>query len=439
MILIYSEELTPRFEYISKLIFEDILNVSISFTSNSSEFRKSELPKINYSYEKFDDELYLKPHRILFSRALIYPDFGSVPYNGQKYFFETSKDSFLPFDPLAASFFVVTRLEEYLEKHKGKYSRYSSSQSILFKYNLLEKPVVNIWAAILAQKIKERYPAIEFPKRKFQFISTIDIDNAWAYSNKGLIRNTGALIKGLVKNRPGNSERLKVWFKTKKDPYDTYDYMNNVFKGKEKNVIFFFLLGDYSKYDKNISHNNKNLRKLIQSISARYTIGIHPSYSSSRKGKSYKIGKEVNRLRKITGKEITKSRQHYLRLSFPKTYRRLIKQGISEDYTMGYAARVGFRAGICTPFLFYDLKKDRVTNLKAYPFQVMDVTLKNYLSLNPEEAKKTIERLILEVKSVGGTFISIWHNETLNGQGDWAGYKEVFEYMNELGVKLENE
>lgn len=144
-------------------------------------------------------------------------------------------------------------------------------------------------------------------------------------------------------------------------------------------------------------------------------------------------------MKEITGKEITKSRQHYLRLSFPKTYRRLIKQGISEDYTMGYAARVGFRAGICTPFLFYDLKKDRVTNLKAYPFQVMDVTLKNYLSLSTEEAKKTIERLMLEVKNVGGAFISIWHNETLNERDGWAGYKEVFEYMNELGVKLENE
>jgi len=44
-----------------------------------------------------------------------------------------------------------------------------------------------------------------------------------------------------------------------------------------------------------------------------------------------------------------------------------------------------------------------------------------------------------EVKKVGGTFVSIWHNETVNDLGEWKGYRDVFEKMNRLGFKWANE
>ncbi len=439
MILIYSEEISPRLEYISKLIFEDILGVKVSFTSNSAEFLKSSSPKINYSFEKFGDELYLKANKFLFRRALYYPEFNSVWHNGEKYFFETSKDSFLPFDPFAASFFVVTRLEEYLEKRKAKYKRYNSKWSILSKNNLLEKPVVNSWANLIAEKVSKEYPQVEFPAKEFKFYSTIDVDNAWSFKNKGLFRQVGATASHFIRrNHQINKERFGVLFKGEQDPYDTYQYLDEAFKGMEKNVKFFFLLGDFGKYDKNISTKNKNLKALIASISQKYEIGIHPSYASSKKGGSYKIAKEKKRLEEITGKETSMSRQHFLRLRFPKTYNRLIKHRILNDYTMGYPSRVGFRAGICTPFYFYDLKKDKATKLRIHPFQVMDVTLKEYMGLTPAEAKEKIRGLMEEIKKVGGTFIGLWHNETVSDMGRWKGYREVFEYMNQLGMKLEN-
>ena len=137
--------------------------------------------------------------------------------------------------------------------------------------------------------------------------------------------------------------------------------------------------------------------------------------------------------------QITKSRQHFLRLKFPDTYRQLLNAGILEDYTMGYASNPGFRAGICTPYFFYDLKKETTTNLVILPFQIMDVTLKDYMKLSPAEALKEIEMLMMEVKQVNGTFVSIWHNETITNSGVWEGYREVFEKMNQLGFKLANE
>lgn len=440
MILFYTDELNPRIEYIAQLIFSQILKTEILFTTKSSEFSKSHLPKINYSYEKFEDEFYIKPHRFLYCAALIQPNIEPVWYNGEKVFFESSKDSVIPFDPLAASFYLVTRYEEYLEKERDKYNRYPAEKSILTKYNLLKKPVVNIWARLLAEKLKEKFPELEFPKPKFEFLPTIDIDNAWAFSNKGFWRGFGALAKDITKGRFLNAKnRFNVWRGNEKDPYDTYDYLDTIFADHKNKVFFFFLVGDYKRYDKSISSKNKKFKNLIRETARKYETGIHPSYSSSKKKGKNKLVTEIQRMEKITGEKMTKSRQHYLRLKFPRNYRRLLKAGIKEDYTMGYSSHTGFRAGICTPYFFYDLKKETVTSLKINPFQVMDVTLRNYMGLTPEEAFREIENLIHEVKRVGGTFSAVWHNETLNEQNGWEGYREVFEQMIKTGFNQANE
>ena len=434
MILIYTEKLNPRIEYIFRLIFNIILGKQVAFTTKTNKFITTTQPKLNYSYEKFGDEIYIKPHRLLYCKALIQPDIQPVWHEGEKYFFESSSDSVLPFDPFAAAFYLVTRYEEYLNFEKDKYKRYPAKESLLQKHNLLKKPVVNIWARLLATKINERYPEIEFPKPEFKFLPTVDIDNAWAYAHKGFLRTTGAMARSFLKGDFSElRKRLSIWVGKEKDPYDTYEYIDQVFKGHEENVIFFFLLGNYKRYDKNISWENKNYKDLIRSIASRYQVGIHPSYSSSKKKNKLLVATEVRRLQQIVGKEIGKSRQHFLRLRIPRAYRNLIRNGIKEDFSMGYPSHTGFRAGICTPYPFYDLKKESATSLTVVPFQVMDVSLNVYMKLSPEEAIKEIESLMQEVKNVGGTFSYIWHNETLNEQGGWKGYRDVFRIMNEKG------
>ncbi len=436
MILIYAEKTTPRIKYIFKLIFSQILRIEVTFTTNSAEFKKSSLPKINYSHDKFDDEFYIKPHRLIFQKVLIPPVITPVWYEGEKYFCESSKDSVLPFDPFAASFYLVTRYEEYTEEQGDKLGRYQVENSILWKYKLLKKPVVNIWANLIAEKFNEKYTDFIFPERKFNFISTIDIDNAYAYQQKGFLRSTAAQIKSLLQGKFSDfKSRRKTNRGTEKDPYDTYDYLDTVFKGNENNVKFFFLLGDYGRLDKNISHTNKQYRSLVKKISEKYDVGIHPSFASSKKRGKEKVAIEKQRLEEIINRKVNKSRQHFLMLKFPRTYNRLKNAGIEEDYTLGYSAQTGFRAGICTPYYFYDLKKDSTTKLKIIPFQIMDGTLRHYLQLSPEKAFEEIKKIMLEVKKVGGTFVSVLHNETVNNIGHWNGYREVFEKMNKLGFE----
>ena len=374
----------------------------------------------------------------MFSRAMIKPNIEPVWYEGNKYFCESSKDSDLPFDPLAASFYLVSRHEEYTETFRDLLDRFHAKQSILTKYDLLKKPVVNIWAKLLSQKLKERYPVLEFNETPFRFLSTIDIDNAWAYKNKGAIRESLNLLRSFLKNRAEYKERMKVLRGKAKDPYDTYEYLDTVFNGNNDKVLFFFLLGDYARYDKNISHQNTQYKKLIRDISKKYKVGIHPSFASSKKGNRKKTGVERARLESILGEEVHKSRQHFLRLQFPKSYRRLIKSGIQEDYTMGYSCVSGFRAGICTPYYFYDLERETTTNLLITPFQILDGTYTHYLQLSPEQAWEEIKEMMTEVKKVGGTLVSVWHNETVNDKGIWKGFQRVFEAMNKLGFAWAN-
>ena len=163
----------------------------------------------------------------------------------------------------------------------------------------------------------------------------------------------------------------------------------------------------------------------MRSFSKTNEIGIHPSYASY--DDFLQLKKEKENLEDVIGKKINKSRQHYLRLSFPDTYDNLIRIGITEDYSMGYASAVGFRAGTCTPFTFYNVKKEHVTTFKIVPFQVMDRTLKNYIGLNKEESIKEMQELIGRVKKVKGVFVSLWHNNSLSDYREWKGWRTLME------------
>jgi hypothetical protein len=96
---------------------------------------------------------------------------------------------------------------------------------------------------------------------------------------------------------------------------------------------------------------------------------------------------------------------------------------------MGYPDEPGFRAGLARPFRFYDVGEDKVTDLRIYPFQVMDVTLTEYKKMNPYSAKDVISNLIFQTKKVGGFFISIWHNTSLLDTPEYRQWRELFEYI----------
>jgi hypothetical protein len=219
--------------------------------------------------------------------------------------------------------------------------------------------------------------------------------------------------------------RLRISFKkikNEKDPYDTYDQIEAI-KFRPK---VFFLLGDYGKYDRNINWKNKELQALIKHIDSYADVGIHPSFDSFGNAPKVKIEKE--RLETILNREITISRQHYLRLRMPDTYQILESIGIKEDYSMGYAKHFGWRAGTSRSFYFFDLLNNQKSGLKIFPFQYMDGTLNEYLNYDIKKSKEIVQELTNQTKKYGGNFIPLWHNETIGNYGIWKDWNEVLNY-----------
>jgi hypothetical protein len=292
----------------------------------------------------------------------------------------------------------------------------------------LQKPVVDQWAQQLKTVLLERFPKLQFPQQKFRYLNTIDIDNAYAYKEKGMMRTLGAFARSVLRfDFRELAERSMVLMGKAKDPFDCFDYMLDVEKKYKLESIYFFLVGNYGENDKNIPVTSRPFQLLIKHIADYNRVGIHPSYGSNSSESRLKL--ELGRLERILNREVKDSRQHFLKLTMPDTYRNLLDLNIRRDFTMGYAAEPGFRAGTSYPFYFYDLDMEVLTPLKLYPFMVMDGTLNYYQKKSIAEANDIVRQLIDEVKAVNGTFVSLWHNETLNDRGVWKGWREVYENM----------
>jgi len=435
MLIIYSEKITPRFRYISKLLFTNLLGLEIRFTNDKEEYLQTTLPKVNYSKNPLQRGIFIQCTNLLFETDIFEQELQhQETEDGTPLFFLTGKNSQLPFDPLAASFYLLSRYEEYLPFIADEHNRFSARESLLFKTGKLNKPVVNQYAVILEKLLLEFYPALEIKKREYNFINSIDIDNAFAYLGKGLIRTTGGYVKDLISlNFNRLVERSKTLIGTQADPYETFTYQLGLQEKYSYSTIYFALFSQLGQHDRSLSMHSSRLHKYLKGINDFCEVGIHPSYKSNF---SFEVmQEELKELENVLKIDVTKSRQHFLKLAFPETYRNLLDLEITDDYTMGFAAETGFRAGICTPFRFYDLEMEIETPLTVHPFPFMDGTYIYYKKMKPEDAWNDIRGYINTYRKYGGEFIPIWHNRIFSEkEEEWKGWNKVFEEMIKAAV-----
>ena len=439
MLLVYVERLTNRLGYTLKLIFGDILGIDYSITDDAESFVQYSGHKLSYAKSRLSDEIFIYSKEILFETTIEDKDINVFETNGFPAFFRTySQDSCVDFDIFAASFYLASRYEEYLPHIQDIHNRYRAEDSLAYKNGFLEKPIVNIWANHLKGLMLSVYPNIEFPNKKpFRYINTMDVDSAYSVLEKSWIRVSWGMVRDVFR---GNfSEliyKLDVLRKKKPDPYDNFNYLFSLINKYNLKTAFFVLFGKYGRYDKNISPDNKRFQELVKSLCDYAKVGIHPSYSSLEDPDL--VGEQIRKLRNVIHRPVFRNRFHYLRFSLPRSYRILIENKITEEYSMGYSNAIGFRSGLCTDYNFYDLEYDYETKLRIFPFAVMDVALKNGLGLDANASIEKLRRLIDEVVRVEGRFISLWHNESLSDRYEWQGWREVYEFMIEyasLGIK----
>ncbi len=424
--LLYSHTINPRLKYITDFIGTELLNEPFQLTANREFFLKYEGAKINYSKERItNSEFGIQNSELLFENGIRPQSVECFEKNGHKAFYKTDGD--FHFDIFAASFYLLSRYEEYLPHKKDMYGRYAHENSLAFKENFLHLPIINIWLGNFKTALETKYPELQFPHAKFQFIPTYDIDEAYSYKHKQWWRTMGGITKSIAKGQWSKiGERISVLKGKKKDPFDSYQWMNQLHQKYNLKPYYFFLVaGKTGSHDKNILSSKNVMQDLIREHSDRYSIGIHPSWQSGDDPDKLKF--EILKLGHISGKQILFSRQHFIRFTLPYTYRLLIDSGIKSDFSMGYGSINGFRASVASSFYWYDLEKEEQTKLLLYPFCFMEANSFFEQKFSPLQAFDELQHYYNVVKSVEGKLITIWHNTFLGTDKLYNGWREIYQ------------
>ena len=426
MVVLYAENITPRLLYIIDFFSTQLFDHSIQVTSDITQFGESVLPRVNYSStETGDEEFFIRNTALLFETGIKFQEIDCFELNFHKVFFQTSGD--LPYDIFAASFYLLSRYEEYLPFQKDEYGRYAYTNSLAYKENFLHLPLVNIWLEEFKRALKRKFPTISFKRQQFKCIISYDIDIAYSYLHKGLIRNLGGFAKSLVNGYWSSaSDRVNVLRRKKRDPYDCYEWLDALhLYCRLKPYYFFLVAGKTSRYDKNISTNQKPFYDLIEYYAGKYKIGIHPSWQSGDDPSLLK--EELEWLETVAGKKIVHSRQHYIKFTLPETFRNLVNAGIEKDFSMGYGSINGFRASVCSSFRWYDLKNEEKTSLVLVPFCYMDANSFFEQKQTPQQAYTELTDYYERIRKLDGIFVSIWHNNILGSDPTYQGWPQMFE------------
>ena len=424
--ILYTHRSSPRLEYIAAFAGRLITGEPLVLVHDKDAFRNAATPRINYSEEKIsDDELQIIPHSLLFEDTVRVQDTACFPWNGRLAFFRTNGD--IPFDIFAASFYLLSRYEEYLPHSKDMYGRYAHEQSLAFRENFLDIPLVNHWVLDLRTLLQQKFPAFQPCPLHYSFLPTYDIDEAFAYKHKGWIRTNGARLKAWLRgDLRDRLDRSSVLEGKMDDPFDSYAWMDELHSIYDLHPRYFFLLpSKTSKYDRNILPDQPALQEIIRKHAARYETGIHPSWQTGDDPSLFAA--EMQTLEKITGTKPVLSRQHFIRFNLPDTFRHLIEAGIQEDHSMGYGAVNGFRASVITPFFWYDLSRDETTSLLLRPYCFMEANAFFEQKITAVDALHEMRRYEAIVKKVSGEFSCIWHNTFLGTFPVYAGWRDVYE------------
>ncbi len=430
--LLYSDILTPRLAYIINFVSNQLLQDSITITNDRNYFFSQTGPKINYSETRINsDEFFIKPVSLLFENNIIEQPVVVKENNGLKYFFDIPESDYA-FDLFAASFYLLSRYEEYLPHTPDEYGRYCHTNSIAYKAGFLHDPLINYWLIDFKNALHKRFPSLQFAQQTFKLIPTYDIDNAWKYQSKGFVRTIGSFLKYVATGQYSQlRERFAVLLHKQPDPFDAYDRLHELHQKHTLHPYYFFLLAEkQTGYDKNIHPSKKQLQQLIQAHLGQATIGIHPSWQSGDKHKL--LQKEINLLASITQQPVKCSRQHYIRFTLPDTFRRLIDAGIEKDFSMGYGGINGFRASVASSYYWFDVEKNEPTQLRLYPFCFMEATCLYEEKISPSAAFEQLMLYYEKIKEVNGLMITLWHNQAFGTDALYKGWKEVYENFLEL-------
>ena len=425
MVLIYSEKRSSRLDYICRQLFRHVLGYEYRITEHESDLLSHKGPAICYSESGKGDAIHIVPSHLLFEESVRPQDITVSEWQGLPIFFQT-QGSDLPFDIFAASFYLITRYEEYLDNAPDKHGRFKAENSLAYRNGFLERPIVDEWAMVLRGLIQERYRVTPEYEPSFVFFPTIDVDHAFAFLHKGPFVNGYKLLKALFAGNFGFVRyALSVLFRWRKDPFFNFEKLRKIHTLAGPDSFIFFHCGGRGKFDKRTFVPSLRYFWAKRKLSRFMQAGLHPSYRAADSAWLFSLEKKVMEL--AVGRKVTSCRFHYLKFTLPDSYVQLAHRGFTDDWSMIYSNDPGFRAGTSFPFHFYNLCNEKTYKLLIHPTAVMDKTLMSNKGMNPQEAYAFILQLAEKVRAVNGNFVTLFHNDHLTDAfPEWRGWKSIY-------------
>ncbi len=406
MLLIHTKKVTPRFSYIFKHICIRILGIEISFSTALEEFLAFPGPKISYGKKPLGNELFFQSYGLLEQQGIESIDVRVKSWEDTYGFFSVSATSVLPFDIFSASFYMLSRYEEYLPQVKDDKGRFMASESLAFQNGFLHQPVVDIWAYKFKSKLMEAFPDMEFPKRKMVVHPIIEASQPFAYKYKGFFRTAVGYLSDFFRGRFRNIiERTQVIVGYKRDPRDSFKWIINTARHSDYKLTMFFLLGDALNFEDNMNTHRQKFKLLLKYVADYKEMGLIFSYGSLTNYE--KLKNEKRRMEGITNRPLANSMNAEFLVNLPDIYRNLVELEVANDFTMVFRNTLGFRAGTCTPFLFYDLDYEIKTPLIIHPAAM---TTFGFQQKYRSDIEKIVGNYLSEVKKVNGTFSMVFSN-----------------------------
>lgn len=440
-IIIPNNNLNER-QYIIDIIFDEFLGLEYKFEVGSKNLQAYNIELENgkrliiedHFFNNFPEGLeYLKesnvPKKIEYIKNEFTPEEDIPVIYGTNTLITTyqpSKTIQSGIDIFASSFFMLARWEEFVNKNRDKHNRFSVTESLAFKNNFLDRPIVNeyiemLWSMLVYLGINQKRK-----KRQFNFVLTHDVDNPLRYTNlKSTIRE---IMADIIKRKDIKSaiRKTKVLLKIEKDPFDTFDYLMDISEKIGTKSYFFFMGEGVTQYDNRYKCGDPFVQKLIQKIKKRkHHIGIHPTYDAYNNLLQFK--KEKKELEKELNSSILFGREHYLRFEVPTTWQIWEDSGMEWDSTLSYASQEGFRCGVCYEYSVFNILTRKKLKLKEKPLIVMDGSIVMYQpNMSIVEIETKINNLIYKTKKYNGQFVFLWHNSNFNTP-EWKKYQNIYE------------
>ncbi len=418
MLLIYTPKITSRITYVFKHICIRVLGLDIGFTSKIETFIAHQGPKLSYGIQPLGNEFFVQANQLLFQQGVESIDITVRDWEETKCFFVCGEKSALPFDIFAASFYLISRYEEYLPHVKDELGRYPVTESLGYKERFLKQPVVDIWAHKFKKALVTYFPDITFAERTLTTHHFVEVETPYKYLRKGVFRSLVCFISDIIKFRFKTFfQRMQVVFGFKKDPYDVYDWLINLVKKGHSKLTVFFILGETPEFITSINTEKPKYLELIKHVADYMQTGL--LFSPLALTNFNLLKEEKNRMETITNKPIMQSLNYNYLVNLPEIYRNLIALEIPSDCSMVYETQPGFRAGTCTPFLFYDLDYEIKTPLLIHPMAFSSKAMPATLSMSQKEA--LVKDLYHKVSEVNGTFSILFNtiNIAENSESDF--------------------